>query len=113
MNQSPPLTDGIAYAIAQMVDDAGSTRREPSHSDIEFCITQSNLTTADPTKQGQTVGKAKRVRAVLGWAIENEMDEGRSLVGRLLALIRSQGGFRPESPNFVGAHAIKSVADAM
>jgi hypothetical protein len=102
MNQKPPLNDSIAFALARIVDDAQKDRREPSHSDIEFCIAKSKLTPGDPNSQGQTVGKAKRVRSVLSWAIEHDFENGRAFVAQLVALVRTCGGFRSHSPNFVG-----------
>lgn len=113
MNHKPPLTDSIAFALAKLVDDARSDRRDPSHSDIEFCVSQCRLSSGDPKSQGQAVGKAKRVRAVLVWAIENSFDNGRCFAGQLITVIRSYGGFRPDSPNFVGADASKSLREAM
>jgi hypothetical protein len=109
----PPLNDPIAFALSSIVDDAQKDRRDPSHSDIEFCITKWNLTPGDPNAQGQTVGKLKRVRAVLGWAIEHATDNGRGFVGQLVAMVRTHGGFRAESPNYVGEEAITSLRDAM
>ena len=113
MSHKPPLTDSIAFALARMVGDAQSERRDPSHSDIDFCIAQSHLSGGDPKSQGQTVGKTKRVRAVLMWAIENSFENGRCFVGQLVTHIRSCGGFRPDSPNFVGAEAVKGLREAM
>ena len=109
----PPLNDAIAFALSGAVDDAQKGRRDPSHSDIEFCITKWNLTQGDPTAHGQTVGKLKRVRAVLSWAIENAFDDGRGFVGQFVAMIRTHGGFRAESPNYVGEDAIASLREAM
>ncbi len=65
MNPNTPFTDAIAFALACMVDGARSGRRDPSHSDIGLCITHSHLSGGDPKSQGQTVDKAKRVRAAL------------------------------------------------
>jgi hypothetical protein len=96
-----------------MVDDSQVDRRDPSHSDIEFCIAQCHLNSGDPKSQGQTVGKAKRVRAVLMWAIENSFENGCRFVGQLVAVIRSCGGFRPDSANFVGADPITSLRESM
>ncbi len=76
MKSRPPLNDAIAFALALMVDDAQKDRRDPSHSDIEFCITKWKLTQGDPKTQGQTVGKAKRVRAVSTWAIDHSFENG-------------------------------------
>src|SRR6266851_4253239 len=92
--QLPPLNDSLAFALARLVDDAQNNRRDPSHSDIDFCISQHKLIRGDPNSQGQTVGKAKRVRAVLSWGIENSFAEGRWFVAQLIAMVRSYGGFR-------------------
>lgn len=108
-----PLNDSIAFALARMVDDAQKERRDPSHSDIDHCITQWNLTQGDPKSQGQLVGKAKRVRGVLIWAIEHSHENGRGFVGHLVSMIRSCGGFRQESPHYVGDEAIKSLTEAV
>jgi hypothetical protein len=59
------------------------------------------------------VGKAKRVRSVLTWAIEHSFENGRGFVDQLLSLVRSCGGFRAGSPNHVGDEAITSLREAM
>ncbi|MFY9893238.1 MAG: abortive infection family protein [Xanthobacteraceae bacterium] len=107
-----PLSDAIIVAVSQLVDDAQADRREPSHSDLEFEIKRAGLTAGDPKNSGQTVGKAKRVRAVLSWAYENEFDQGQIFVSSLISNIRGHGGFRASSPNFVGTHAIEHAASA-
>lgn len=113
MKQLPPLNDSIAFALARMVDDAQKDRRDPSHSDIEFCITNWKLAQGDPTSQGQTVGKAKRVRSVLTWAIEHSFENGRGFVDQLVSLVRSCGGFRNGSPNHGGDDTITSLRETM
>jgi hypothetical protein len=114
MKQLPPLNDTIAYALARLVDDAQvEPKREPSHSSIDFCISKWKLTAGDPKTQGQLVGKAKRVRGVLNWAIENDFDRGRGFVAELTAMVRGCGGFRPESFNYVGGDAINSFREAL
>jgi hypothetical protein len=65
-----PINEAIVVAVAQLVDDSQTETREPSHSDIEFQINRAGLIHADPRIQGQIVGKAKRVRAVLSWGME-------------------------------------------
>lgn len=94
------------------MDDAQTQTREPSHSDLDFQTQRAGLSHADPKAQGQLVGKAKRVRAVLSWALENNPPSGEKLVSNLLSAVRGLGGFRPESPNYVGEQAIRSAADA-
>lgn len=113
MSHRPPLNDAIAFALDRMVDDAQTERRDPSHSDIQFCITTCKLMQGDPNSQGQTDGKAKRVRSVLTWAIENSFENGRGFVEQLVSLIRSCGGFRPGSPNYVSEETIISLRENM
>lgn len=111
-NSSVPLTDCILVAVSQLVDDAQTDRREPSHSDLGFVIERHGLSAGDPAAQRQSVGKAKRVKLVLSWAIEHAPDDGGYLLSALIALIRGMGGFRESSPNFVGAEAYKNAAAA-
>jgi hypothetical protein len=107
-----PLTDAIIVAISQMVDDAQSGRRDPSHSDIEFEIKRVGLLAGDPKAAGQNVGKTKRARAVLSWAVENKFESGQDLVEGLISTIRGHGGFRESSPNYVGKQAIQNASAA-
>ncbi len=107
-----PVNDAIMVAVARLVDDAQSGTREPSHSDIEFQISRAGLSPGDPKSQGQTVGKAKRVRAVLYWGLEHSPDKAESFVAALIALVRGKGGFRAGSSNFVGEEAILDARDA-
>jgi hypothetical protein len=58
-------------------------------------------------------GKEKRVRAVLSWAIDHDLDAGRKLVATLVATAKGSGGFRRESPNFVGGEAESNLRDVM
>ena len=75
-------------------------------------IDRAGLSSCDPNQHGQTLGKAKRVRSVLNWAIENDVIAGGRFVFGLLGHIRGCGGFRPESPNYVGADPIRGAVDA-
>lgn len=111
MSKAAPLSDAILVAVAKLVDDAGQPR-EPAHSEIEFQIDRVNLKCADPNRQGKVVGKEKRVRAVLSWALEHQLENGEKLVGGLLSTIQGCGGFREESSNFVGREAIANAASA-
>ena len=110
---SAPLTDSVIVALSKLVDDAqAEAYREPSHSEIQMQIDRAELSSCDPNQQGQTVGKAKRVRAVLNWAIEHNAEVGGRFVYGLLAHIRGCGGFRPESPNYAGEDAIRGAMEA-
>ena len=109
---TPPLSDAIVTALAQLVDDAQTGRREPSHSDLEFQIERAHLVAYDPKGKGQTLGKAKRIRFVLSSAMEHDPNAGGRLVGLLLELVRGHGGFRPSSSNYVTAEAIENAVAA-
>src|SRR5437879_4568436 len=98
-----PLSDTIVIALARLVDDAQSGTREPSHSAIEFAMQRADLLQADPNREGKPVGKAKRVRGVLTWAIDNAPEKGEAFIGYLLAHVRGCGGFTEGNPNYVGA----------
>lgn len=107
-----PLTDAVIIAVARLVDDAQTGTREPSHSDIEFQIQRVRLSAGDPKSQGHSVGKAKRVRGALHWALENDNTAGEAFVENLIALIRGCGGFRKESTNYVGAEPVENAIAA-
>jgi hypothetical protein len=108
-----PVNDTIIYSLARLVDDAQKERRDPSHSDIEFQIRRAGLLSVDPNKDGVPVGKAKRVRIILNWAIENEVEKAERFVAGLISAVKSCGGFRIASPNFVGADAVADLASAL
>jgi hypothetical protein len=109
---SAPLSDPVIIAVSRLVDDAQTETREPSHSDIEFQITRAGLTEGDPKARGQLVGKAKRVRGTLSWALEHNPEAGQHLVANLVSLIKGCGGFRETSPNFVGQEPFRDAVDA-
>lgn len=109
---SAPLTDAIVVALAQLVDDAQSGRRDPSHYDLDCEFKRADLIAGDPKHQGQTVGKAKRIRSTLSWALEKNPDGGRQFVHSFIASLRGHGAFREGSPNYVGRHAIESAIAA-
>ncbi|MGV2290999.1 abortive infection family protein [Trinickia sp. YCB016] len=109
-----PLNDAVVAAVCQLVDDSkakqsGGDYREPSHSDIEFLVNRAGLGALDPKQQGQQIGKAKRVRAILHDAMLNDEEAGAQLVHALLAKVRACGGFRKGSENYVGDEAIANA----
>ncbi|SRR6266567_1102831 len=103
------LSDAIITAVARMVDDAQQEKRVPAHSDLSFLLDQAGLKGADLSTPA---GKEKRIRYVLTWALEHDPDRGERLVVRLMAMIKGFGGFRPESPNYVGRDAIENARQA-
>jgi hypothetical protein len=104
----PPLSDAIITASSRLVDDYQSPR-DPSHADLKTQVKRAGLESADLTVPA---GKERRVRAILGWAIEHNESAGRTFLGYLVAEIRGCGGFRTESTNYVGADAIENARDA-
>jgi hypothetical protein len=112
MNPFPPLNDAILMGLAQLVDDAQSTRRDPSHEQIGFCIEKAGLRNLDPQTLGQQVGKAKRVRAVLSQAMEIDFESAQKLTTVLISHIRGLGGFRITSPNYVGDDPLRNLQAA-
>ena len=106
------VNDAIMVAVARLVDDAQSGTREPSHSEIEFQVNRAGLGAGDPRNQGPPVGKAKRVRAVLSWGMENSPEKAESFVVALIAVVRGKGGFRAGSSNYVGEEAILDAREA-
>jgi hypothetical protein len=109
----PPLTDGIAFALSRAIDDSQiDVKRDPTHSDLDFLVSKFKLSQADPKTSGSPVGKAKRVRAILSSAITNHPEEGALFVDQLVTMVKSYGGFRPDSPNFIGDGAIINLQAA-
>jgi len=109
----PPLTDSILVAVSQLIDDAQTERRDPSHYDVRYAFERHGLLQGDPAAQGQSVGKAKRVRSTLSWALEHAPESGSQFISTFIALIRGYGGFRESSPNYVGVDAYRNAAAAL
>ncbi|AAF96302.1 abortive infection family protein [Vibrio cholerae] len=110
---SLPITDSCIVAVAKLVDDAQSDcKREPSHSDLSFMINKAGLKNVDPKENGQTVGKAKRLKETLYWALENSPNQGSELISLVLSHVRAVGGFRVQSANFVGTDSIENAISA-
>jgi hypothetical protein len=109
-----PVTDTIAHALTQLVDDSKNNGiyREPSHADIQFLANQADLAVYDPRQSGQQVGKAKRVRAILYGPAELSSLAVSKFASGLLAKVRACGGFREASSNFVGREAIDNAKAA-
>lgn len=108
-----PLTESIAFAVAKLVDDGkAEAKREPTHHDLDEWAKRFGLSAGDPKTQGQTVGKFKRVRAILYWALDNDQDSGERAVASLIQVVRGRGGFLVSSPNFVGEDTLENAVAA-
>ncbi len=68
------LNDTVIQAVARLVDDAGeASPREPSHSDLETILRRADLLEGDPHQDHAVrVGKQKRIRSALNWALDND-----------------------------------------
>ena len=108
-----PINDAIITALARMIDDSQTESRKPSHSEIEYQFKRVGLEKYDPNLNGAPVGKAKRVRGVLSWAIENDQAKGSLLIKHLISLIRGSGGFRNDSENYLGFHSICDLQNVL
>lgn len=109
-----PLNEEIAIALSQLVDDVGNPRK-PSHSDINTIVIRSELQNGDPTlnEEKLSIGKAKRTIAILNWALEYNQEAGEKFIGSMISTVRGHGGFREESPNFVGKEAIINLQNSL
>jgi hypothetical protein len=106
------LNEAILQAVARLVDDAGATR-EPSHSDLEDLFRRVGVIAGDPHRDPAVrVGKQKRVRQVLRWAMDNDLAAGTYAITELIGMIRGLGGFRPDSPNYCGEDTIATCIAA-
>ncbi|WP_407271052.1 abortive infection family protein [Radiobacillus sp. PE A8.2] len=111
--QGAPLTDEIAISLSQLIDDSQATnRRDPSHSDLDFIVQKAELWIVDPKNEGRNVGKAKRLRAVLYWALENDIKKGEKLVKSVISIVKASGGFRKDSINYTGQEQIENLMQA-
>lgn len=104
----PPLSDAIVTSVSRLFEDHERSR-SPTHSDLTYLFERGGLSHADPPKPA---GKERRVRAVLGWALENNEPAGRQLVRALIEALRGSGGFRAESENYVGNDVIENARAA-
>lgn len=106
----PALTDSIAQAVADLFD----ADRRPAHSDIDRLFANAGLLEGDPKHQNSnlTIGKRRRVLAVLTYALDEDRVAGAKLAARLLGAVRGVGGFRSGSQDYVGEEALRNARAA-
>lgn len=102
------LSDSIIVAVSRLF----APERDPAHSSIGEQVRRAGLSAVDPGQSEKPIGKEKRIRQILSWALEHEPQRGSALVGHLVALIRGSGGFRPTSQNYVGQEGIENARAA-
>jgi len=80
---------------------------------LETVLRRADLLKADPNRgPAVRVGKQKRIRSALSWALDNDQKAGSAAVVGLIGIIRGSGGSRPGSPNYCGEDAIKTCVAA-
>lgn len=102
----PALTPEIGYAATAVVD----ANRPPTHDDLTRLFRDTKLTKGDPGMDG--TGKLKRMRAVIAYALTNDRVAGGKLVNRLIKAVRASGGFRTDSPTYIGEDVYRNLRDA-
>jgi hypothetical protein len=107
------LSESMVHAVSRLVDD-WQNPREPTHSDIGATLARAGLTEADPHADpaAQKMGKQKRIRQALQWALDSDDAAGSRGVEALINLVRGSGGFLPSSPNYCGEDAIRTCVSA-
>jgi hypothetical protein len=107
------LSESMVHAVSRLVDD-WQNPREPTHSDIGVTLARAGLADADPhaDTNAPKVGKQKRVRQALQWALDNDETAGTRGVEAVISLVRGSGGFLPNSPNYCGDDAIRTCVAA-
>jgi hypothetical protein len=115
MANNPPLTDTVVVALARLIDDSQLTdKREPTHYDLDVLFAQANLSAGDKVGLGgRPIGKAKRIRGALNWALTNNQQGGEAFVPALISTVQGYGGFRPQSANYCGLEAVANLVAAI
>jgi len=90
----------VASTLAKFFDGG----RGPSHDELTMWFRATGLTSADPGSASPTgpIGKMKRVRNVLYFAVENDPTAGAKLVSHLVDGLRGSGAFLPGSETYGG-----------
>jgi hypothetical protein len=102
------LSDEIASTVARFFDGGHG----PSHDELTRAFARVHLSHADPRKADPFMGKMKRVRAVLAYAIDHEVDAGDQLVKILIGILRAAGAFRTGSDEYAGDDLIGAAREA-
>ncbi|UVM59118.1 abortive infection family protein [Pseudomonas sp. B21-010] len=110
MADNPPLTDDVIVALALLVDDSQTEKRDPTHYDLDVLFAQYHLSGGEQqVPGGRPVGKAKRIRGALNWAMINNQKSGEAFVSALISNVQGKGGFRSQSSNYCGSEAIANL----
>lgn len=104
----------ISSEVASVVPRFFDAGKGPSHDELTLLFGQAQLAMADPGMHGPEgpIGKMKRVRRVLMWALDHEPERGAHLVKALVAAVRGRGGFRSGMADFVGEDVVIAAREA-
>jgi len=103
------LSDEVALALAKFFDKVG-----PSHDELSTLMRRAGLSDLDPHSQDPgSLGKMKRVRAVLLSVPPSRAEQASDLVRGLIDALRSHGSFVAGNPNFVGSQVVSDLRSAL
>lgn len=104
------INDEIVSVVARFFAEGHG----PSHEELTRVIGRVGLSKADPraTHPNEQVGKMRRLREVLSWAIDNDPPAGERLIVAVVGAVRSYGAFRPEAEGYAGADQIEAARSA-
>ena len=104
--------EAIAAAVSRIIDQDSPL----SHDDLDtafgrFGLAKGDLGRADA--QGRPIGKHRRVKAVLTYAVDNAPEKGGKLVEYLLARLRGGGSFRQGSPSSLSGDDVANLRSVL
>lgn len=102
------VNDALGTAISQMIDQDSPL----SHDDLDTSFDRFKLRAGDIGKkdaEGKPIGKHRRVKAVLTYAVDNDPEAGGRLVEYLVSRLRGAGSFRDGSSNRLPADAVANA----
>jgi hypothetical protein len=102
------VNDALATAISQMIDQDSPL----SHDDLDTAFTRFKLRAGDPGRvdaNGKYIGKHRRVKGVLTYAVDNEAEAGGRLIEYVVARLQGAGSFRDGSSNRLPADAVANA----
>ncbi len=104
----------ISVELASALSKFFESGRGPSHDELTYWFKAAGLESADPGMSGPAgpIGKMKRVRNVLYFAVENNPAAGSKLISRLMDGLRANGAFLPGSDAYSGDDTIASCRRA-
>lgn len=109
------LNETIIHALSQIVNDGTEEiKRKPTHSQLEDIVNRAGLSKGYVKSiNGNSIGKAKRMLHVLNYAFEFDPLNGEKFAVSLIACVKSSGGFRQDSENYMGKEAVINLQNSL